>query len=225
MTTVAELALSTEDVALSETFSRLPDLEIRIKSVVTNGSLQTMPLVWIAGEPKAEIEGALTDDSSVDTFDRLIEDTEAGELLYRIEYTTAIGDMRAAMFSNEGTILDAQCSASNWTLRLLFPERNLLSEAADELEEQGIRVDVKRVVEAGRNTDLEVATALTDSQEEAINAAYEHGFYDVPRRISLEELAAELDISHQALSERLRRANKVLASEQLGEASQDGIAH
>ncbi|MFC7008889.1 helix-turn-helix domain-containing protein [Halalkalicoccus salilacus] len=33
------------------------------------------------------------------------------------------------------------------------------------------------------------------------------GYYDVPRTVTLTELANKLDISHQALSERLRRAH------------------
>ncbi len=37
--------------------------------------------------------------------------------------------------------------------------------------------------------------------------AKEMGYYDVPRGISLSELADELGVSHQALSERLRRGH------------------
>lgn len=33
------------------------------------------------------------------------------------------------------------------------------------------------------------------------------GYYDVPRTVTLTELADSLDVSHQGLSERLRRAH------------------
>jgi predicted DNA binding protein len=36
--------------------------------------------------------------------------------------------------------------------------------------------------------------------------AVRRGYYDIPRRTSMGELAAELGISDQAVSERLRRA-------------------
>jgi len=75
------------------------------------------------------------------------------------------------------------------------------------------------MVEAGQDEELETTAALTEPQQEAIAEAYRQGYYDVPREISLEELANELDISHQALSERLRRANRVLAGEQLDNPS------
>lgn len=47
---------------------------------------------------------------------------------------------------------------------------------------------------------------LTDRQQEALRTVYEMGHFEIPRRASLDEVAAELDISASALSERLRRA-------------------
>lgn len=47
---------------------------------------------------------------------------------------------------------------------------------------------------------------LTDRQREALRIAYERGYFDVPRGTTLEAVAAELDVSASALSERLRRA-------------------
>jgi predicted DNA binding protein len=50
-----------------------------------------------------------------------------------------------------------------------------------------------------------VPADLTDAQREALLAALEHGYYDQPRRISLEELGELLEISPQAVGGRLRR--------------------
>lgn len=47
---------------------------------------------------------------------------------------------------------------------------------------------------------------LTQHQYEALQAAYEHGYFEIPRAITLEDLADTLDITHQSFSERLRRA-------------------
>ena len=71
------------------------------------------------------------------------------------------------------------------------------------------------MVEANQDGDLEITAMLTEPQQGAVAEAYRHEYYDVPREVSLDELARELEISHQALSERLRRANRVLVSEQL----------
>lgn len=224
MTTVTEISVAAADVALAKTFEAAPDLQLRVKSVVGDGPAQTMPLVWLNGDDPEAIEEALESDPTVEDATRLLEDPEGGEWLYKLEYAQSVIDRCGVIFDYDGTILDARCAGGRWTFRLLFPDRDDLSNAMGILEEDGVRVDVKRMIDAGRDADLEASAALTDAQEEAITEAYRQGYYDVPRAISLEELAAELDISHQALSERLRRANKVLAGEQLEEADADADA-
>lgn len=54
---------------------------------------------------------------------------------------------------------------------------------------------------------------LTDRQYEALRTAYELGYFNIPRQASLEEVAAELDISASSVSERLRRAQTQLIQE------------
>ena len=56
---------------------------------------------------------------------------------------------------------------------------------------------------------------LTETQREALIVAYERGYFDWPRESSLEEIAAELDITQQSLSSRLRRGHRRLISRTL----------
>ncbi|WP_227379031.1 helix-turn-helix domain-containing protein [Haladaptatus halobius] len=66
-----------------------------------------------------------------------------------------------------------------------------------------ITLDVDRLydVETARRAQF----GLTESQHETFVEAYERGYYTIPRKIDGGDLAAGLDISHQVLSERLRR--------------------
>ncbi|QSW99340.1 helix-turn-helix domain-containing protein [Haloterrigena alkaliphila] len=217
MTTIAELTLSTDEFALASTFEQFPDVEVRVESVVAEGPSRTMPLVWFSNVDRDDLEATLEADSTVAEYQCLLEDADGDEWFYRLRYGEDIGSVCRAVYTNGGTLLDAQVADDQWTLRLLFPHREELSDAVSAIEDRGARVDVRRMVEAGQDEDLETTAALTEPQQEAISEAYRQGYYDVPREISLEELANELDISHQALSERLRRANRVLASEQLDE--------
>ncbi|MFC7142999.1 helix-turn-helix domain-containing protein [Halosimplex aquaticum] len=57
---------------------------------------------------------------------------------------------------------------------------------------------------------------LTDEQFTTVKAALDRGYYKVPREATLEELANELDVSHQALSERLRRGHRTLIENVIG---------
>ncbi|EMA41672.1 helix-turn-helix domain-containing protein [Halobiforma nitratireducens] len=54
---------------------------------------------------------------------------------------------------------------------------------------------------------------LTDPQREALRTAYELGYFEIPRRASLEAVAAELDVAPSSASERLRRAQTQLIRE------------
>lgn len=48
---------------------------------------------------------------------------------------------------------------------------------------------------------------LSDDQREAIEAARELGLYTVPRSVTMQDVGDDLGVSHQAISERLRRAH------------------
>jgi predicted DNA binding protein len=56
------------------------------------------------------------------------------------------------------------------------------------------------------------STLLTQRQNEIVNLAYQRGFFNIPRTVSLTKFATDLKISKSALSETLRRIFKKLAS-------------
>jgi predicted DNA binding protein len=63
---------------------------------------------------------------------------------------------------------------------------------------------------------------LTDQQYDALTAACEAGYFAVPRETDLDELSDDLGISHQALSERIRRGTEALVTETLLVGSKAG---
>lgn len=92
----------------------------------------------------------------------------------------------------------------------------------------GSRDDVHRTIEGTRFSGVEVlgvetidargSRVLTGRQEEATRAALRAGYYEVPRGLSLTELADRLDVSPSALSELLRRAEGRALAHLMGEA-------
>jgi predicted DNA binding protein len=215
VTTIAELTLSPAEFALGETIQSLPGLELRVERVVAETSTQAGPLVWVSGVDRADLHRALDADETINEVHPLLDRPSADRRLYRLRYAEGAKTVSGTVHTNGGTVLEARAERSRWLIRMLFSRREELSSAVSAIEERGHVVDVRRMVEAGQDDDLETTSTLTDPQREAISEAYQRGYYDVPREISLEELARKLDISHQALSERLRRANRVLAGEQL----------
>ena len=81
-----------------------------------------------------------------------------------------------------------------------------------------IRNFIKRAQDAGytiirRNVvDPDDELALTPKQESVIRYATENGYYDVPKRITIEDLCSEFDCSKSTLSVIMRSAEKKIMS-------------
>ena len=67
----------------------------------------------------------------------------------------------------------------------------------------------------------ESANRLTDRQEEVIRRALEEGYFEWPRDVTSDELAAEMDISRATLLEHMRKAESKLLASALEDA--DGV--
>ncbi len=100
MTTIAELSLSTDEFALAETVQQLPALEVRVESVVAEGPVRTVPLVWFSNVDRTELEATLETDPTVDEYRRLLADTEAGDLFYRLTYTEAVASVCRCVYTH-----------------------------------------------------------------------------------------------------------------------------
>jgi predicted DNA binding protein len=78
-----------------------------------------------------------------------------------------------------------------------------LSELGDQLREFDITFDVKSVTHQVETTQL-----LTAKQTKLVNRAIEAGYYDTPRRVTLTDLADDLDLAKSTCSETLHRAEE-----------------
>lgn len=61
-------------------------------------------------------------------------------------------------------------------------------------------------------TDTTVLSHLTDRQKEIIIAAQKNGYYNIPREITMEELARKLGISKATTTEHLQKAENLIIS-------------
>jgi len=89
-------------------------------------------------------------------------------------------------------------------------KKELLNKFITDLQKDNFFVKILKITNTKLNEVYfpQVMPQLTNHQKQAIELAYQHGYYDFPRRIELDELAK---ISKKALStfrEHLRRAEK-----------------
>lgn len=89
-----------------------------------------------------------------------------------------------------------------------FPDRSGLPPLVESLREAGATVTVTRILSAGEPTDE--APTLTDKQHETIQIAIRAGYYERPRRATLDDIANELGITTSAASQRLNSVKRRL---------------
>jgi predicted DNA binding protein len=67
----------------------------------------------------------------------------------------------------------------------------------------------------------DLLSILTGKQREIMTAAYRYGYYDIPRRISSEQLSEKVNVSRPTLLEHIRKAERAIITELLAGSSQN----
>ncbi len=211
---IAEIVVTDGLDSLRTVLDEHKGTEIELRTCAAARATVT-PLVWVHGSERAidAVTSAFEAEPTVASYQRLNE--ERGQHLYRIEWTDRPSVLER-LVEQDGTVLSAGLGAGGWRVRILFPTRESLSAAYDTWDAQRWDLRIARIT-ACDGMPVEVH-GLTDGQYEALERAVEMGYYEIPRQTTLEELADDLGISHQALSERLRRANRTLITNLVGES-------
>ena len=207
MVTAAVLELDRGDSFLNDTFRRVPDVQIRLERTVTTGARDGSCL-WIAASDPEAVDAAFERDPSVRAFERIA--ARRDEWLYDVAFAPDARPPQETLGESGAVVSGVYGENAVWTVRLRVDSRAALSSAADQLEDDGYRVRVDRIWEVGGSdggTD-----GISPCHVSTLHQALAAGYYEVPRETDLKELAGELGISHQALSERLRRAHRQTAS-------------
>lgn len=215
MSTIIQGELVAADFALGETFEAVPGLEVEWMHVVANGSDGSWPLICARGPQRDALESALRDDDSVENFTMLVE--SESERLYRIEWAGWITETFQELLEHNAVILDVYANAHGWTIQLLFPERADVPASDEFFQHRDLSFEIHRI----KNVEVRPTNeyGLTTKQRQALVTAWRSGYFAIPRKIDLEELADQMGLSHQALSERLRRGHYALITETIGNSA------
>jgi hypothetical protein len=215
MATTVVGRIPAEEFALAETLQAVPNVAFRAERVIEAGGDTVMPLLWAHAEDRSLDETALTealvDDPTTDNV-TLLGDFD-DEWLYRMQWTGHVELLVHMITQSQATVLRASTTDSRWELRVLYPSRDDVSSTHEFCENHGLTFDVQSVHEM--DVSPSGRYGLTDAQYEALVSAHEAGYFSVPREASLDDLSDDLGVSHQALSERIRRGTDVLVGEAL----------
>ena len=159
-----------------------------------------------------EFERGLRSDETVSRYDVLAQPS-TDETLYQIQLSKAGRENSIVPLLGEygGELIEGKRSGEQCFISLRFPDHASLQDFINDYRSrQGISL---QVTELGPETESHDYTyGLTQAQYEALYVAYKQGYFEVPRRASLVSLSDELGVSDNAVSERLRRAQRKICS-------------
>ena len=204
MSVILEFTIPSRGFQLGEVLSGPEEMHIELERIVPMGT-QHMPFVWVTGEDHPSFEDHVRESRRVKELLALDKVDDSG--LYRIEWVDPPSDLIAGISESEATVLEATGNGS-WLFRLRFTDHDHLSWFHNYCTEHGIEIHIERTYTFQDNSERGRQFDLSQPQREALVLALRRGYFETPSAVTLDELAAELDISRQALSNRIRRGNK-----------------
>lgn len=223
MSVVTEFSVPAETFALAQTMTQIPEAEIRVERLATHSREWVMPVVTVTAPEIDAVEPTLEADPTVSSVTTLDETAHVGS--FNVRWDEDVQQLVDLIVDQHGIVLDARARDEAWYLKLKFVSRDALEDFREYFLDRDYPFDLHRLYETERPNDREYD--LTAEQREALVTALELGYFEVPRDANLEELAAELDISTNAASQRLRRATGNLSRNTLtsafGDANDDGM--
>lgn len=203
-----------DHMILRETLEQAPSSTVTWEESHTGPDDQQQFIAWVESDNFDAFDRGLGADASVANPEVLTE--PAGRRLYRFDLTgdAAETDIMPLLMEVGGVHRDLIATSDGWRNRTQFPDRQALERIYRFCRKNNIPFTFHRIWEqVDRYGDGQ--TKLTPAQRDVLRAAIEHGYLDIPRRCSLAELGATLDISESAASERFRRATSNLIKQTL----------
>lgn len=208
MAVIVRLTVAPSEFQLGRILSLQDGATITLETLVPVDG-QRVPSFRLLGSTRQEFGSEIRRHPAVDELEALTT-TEDG-ILYALTCDASNDTLLTGIETADAQLLKGSGSSSEWSFEIRFPTHEAASRFQAYCTDNGLRIDVDGVYnptvpEAG------VWGLLTDPQREAMIAAVENGYYDIPRNISTADLGDQLGISDQAVTERLRRGVSTLAA-------------
>ena len=126
----------------------------------------------------------------------------------------------------EGALFETRHEGREYIWRIIHPGGDVRGffDTLETAVDESATIDIGRLTEVtSPRTDTETGGGeLPPEQEDALQAAVDHGYYETPRAVDLGELADTVDLPRSTLAYRLRRAEAHLAEQYTGHRSTGG---
>ena len=200
MSVIAELRVSADQFVLGEAMRRNPGMTLDLERFVPSES-GLMPFMWATGDGYETLRDAIVDDPTVEEVTLL--DKLDGGGLFEVTWGETDSALLGGFHDGDEAMLRAVGRDDSWFVKIRFSTREALSGFQAHCNERDISFELLRLgdTEAPKLGQYD----LTYRQRNALVTALELGYFEVPRRAKLKDVAEELGLSPNAVSERIRR--------------------
>ncbi|MFC4542140.1 bacterio-opsin activator domain-containing protein [Halosolutus amylolyticus] len=224
MSVIATIEVPSGEFPLGSLFDVASDATVTVETTVPASDV-AVPYFWVPiGVTESLVEALESDPNVVDAV--VVDETDT-HVLVKVTWTDRVNGVLQSIRESNALVTSAAGTADSWTFRLRFPSSAELSAFYARCLDQGISIELIQLHEAvSPNSDCRFG--LTAPQRELVLRAYEAGYFEVPRKTTLVELADRFDISDSAVSQRLRRGLATLVDSTLRvdpESSPHDVAH
>ncbi len=204
MATEATFTVPSDQFPLGTVFAQLPDVAIELERLIPSRDV-VIPYFWVRGTEVEDIEGAFSDHPGIRQL-QLVDSVE-DEYLLRVEWSLEYDDVLSVLSETDIPLVKATGTSQQWTFNIRGDTRSDIATFHSRCREAEIPVTLTKL-HALTPVETETEAALTETQQDALALAYERGYFESPREVTMEELGDELGISQQAVGSRLRRGMK-----------------
>jgi predicted DNA binding protein len=216
MPIIAKVYFSHPNMALSNVISSLPETNIRVLQEVSTDPVSDTSFFVIETDEMKDLERELDADHTVKHAQRVssYEDWP----VYSIQFTSETLLLGSVVTKQNGFALNAYQSNGGWIERWQLPNRKSLQSVWEYANDQSFEFDIQQMYQISEESGFSV-NKITKKQRTALIYAYNNGYFEKPRGVTLEEIADTLDISTNAVSGRLYRGMKNLIESSMNDLS------
>jgi predicted DNA binding protein len=207
MGVTATLELPLDACPLGTALREVPGVHVRMERTVPTGD-GFLPYFWTDASTVRDLTDRIETIPAVRRCS--VVDVAGDEALVRVEWVEREAEFLDLVEDSGGTVLQAAGTSSGWSVRVRFEDHADLGRCYRECMRKDVQVTVVSIRGPTSAAETGPGVDMTGPQRRALLEAFEHGYFDVPRRANLEDLARELDVSDTAVSQRLRRGTRRL---------------
>jgi len=211
MSSIATIAVPATEFPLGSVPDSEEDVTLTVETTVPT-SESVIPYFWAPTDIAESFVGSLEDESNVAAVS-IVDETES-HVLIKVMWAETINGLLRSIRERDVLVMSAVGTETQWTFRLRFSSYEDLSGFYTNCVDRDISIELVQLHEAVDPTSNQ-RFGMTVPQRELLIAAYDAGYFDVPRRTTLVELGEQLDISDSAVSQRLRRGLATLINSTL----------